>query len=257
MKRILELSTAIILGMVPAFASAQTPPPTPQGLPPTGVEGRFSFTVKAGLETNWGGDVLKGGSGTILGLPTEIGARSFNDVVDPGYRISFGAGYGFTPRIEALVAFSFAEQGAEDLEIGTVAGRPLRAQFANYKDWTLEFGGRYHLKPDARFDPYVSALFGFRRVDALPATLTVPDLGVVLSNVGFYDDSTVAMFGFDFGFEYKIGSNASVGAESGFRWQGKPGSLEGFEPSTGLSGVTDAGSRLALPVLGFVTFRFE
>jgi hypothetical protein len=248
------------LVLAPALASAQTPASQApvQAVVPSGVAGRFSFTVKGGLETNWGGDVLDGGSGRVLGASTEVGARSFNDIYDPGYRLSFGAGYGFSSNLEAIIAFSFGHQGAEEIEIGSANGQSLRAGFGDYSDWTLEFGGRYHVKPESRFDPYVSGVFGFRRVDAIPIeTISVPDIGVTLTNVGFYDESTVAMFGFDFGFEYRIGSNASVGAEMGYRWQAKPGQIEGFEPETGLQNLNDVGSRYALPVLGFVTYRFE
>lgn len=243
------------LVLAPVIASAQTPV---QGAVPSGVAGKFSFTVKGGLETNWGGDVHEGGSGQILSAPAEVGARSFNDHYDPGTRFSFGAGYGFSHRLEAIVAFSFGQQSAEEIEIGSVNGRSLRAEFADYQDWTLEFGARYHLKPESRFDPYVSAVAGFRRVDAIPIlTLSVPDIGVTLTNVGFYDESTVAMFGFDFGFEYRMRPNVGLGVEMGYRWQGKPGQIEGFEAETGLQSLNDVGSRYALPVLGFVTFRFE
>jgi opacity protein-like surface antigen len=252
-KRILQVFIASSFVLVPLVAFAQAP----AAPPPDGVAGRYSFTVKGGLETNWGGKMSQSGSGQILGLPAEVDESKFNDAYGPGYRISLGAGYGFTRNIEGIVAFSFGKLGSDETAIGTVAGAQLRAAFDDYSDWTLEFGGRYHVWPDRTLDPYVSAVFGFRRVDSIPVDFTVPDIGISLTNVGFYDESTVAMFGFDVGFEYKIGPNASIGAETGYRWQAKPGSVEGFEPATGLSDINGAGSRYALPFLGFVTFRFE
>jgi hypothetical protein len=64
------------------------------------------------------------------------------------------------------------------------------------------------------------------------------------------------MWGIDVGAQWKFNRNTAFGIETGFRWQAKPGEIEGFA-GTGLENINDAGSRVAFPVLGTLTFYFE
>lgn len=238
---------------IPAVSSAQMAAPAAYQY---GVEGKFSFTLKGGAETNWAGDVHEGGTGTILGLPTQVDSASYNDMFGIGWRFSFGVGYGFSRSLEGIAAFSYGMMGGKEKEVGTVAGLPLYAQFDDYKDWTLEGGIRYHFAPDAGFDPYVSGVIGFRDLSAMPGTFSVPDVNAVFDNVGFYNDSIVMMYGIDIGAQFRMSDRAMFGLETGFRWQAKPGQVEGFA-GTGLENLNDAGSRIALPLMGTLTFYFE
>jgi hypothetical protein len=240
---------------VPVAGWAQTPAPSAYAYK-YGVEGKFSFTVKGGAETNWSGDVHEGGTGTILSMPAQVDPASYNDMFGLGWRFSLGVGYGFSRNLEGIAAFSYGMMGGKEKEVGTVAGLPLVAKFDDYKDWTLEGGIRYHFAPDSGFDPYVSGVVGFRDLSAMPATFSVPDVNVVFDNVGFYNDSIVMMYGVDFGVQFRMSERAMFGIESGFRWQAKPGQVEGFA-GTGLENINDVGSRIALPILGTVTFYFE
>jgi hypothetical protein len=237
----------------PAVGSAQVAAPAAYKY---GVEGKFSFTIKAGAETNWGGGFVNSGTGTILSLPAQVDEQKYNDVYGMGWRLSLGVGYGFSRNIEGIAAYSFGMMGGKDTQIGTAAGLPFFAKFDDYKDWSLEFGGRFHFAPDSGFNPYVSALVGFRDLSAIPGTFSVPDVNVVFDNVGFYNDSIVMMYGFDFGVQFRMSDRAMFGIESGFRWQAKPGQVEGFA-GTGMDNINDTGSRNALPILGTLTFYFE
>jgi hypothetical protein len=254
MKQVLSAAILAVGVAAPAAAQTQGVPVAVQGQ--NGVEGKLSFTIKAGLETHWGGNVHDAGSGTILGLPAEVESRNWNDAYDPGFRFSVGIGYGFSPRMEGIAAFSYGVMGAKEMEVGTVAGLPLEAQFADYEDWTLEGGVRYYFAPDRSFNPYLSGVFGIRNIDAIPGTFSVPDVNVTFEDVGFYNDSTVFMWGIDFGAQWRLTDNTSFGVESGFRWQASPGEVEGFA-GTGLEGLNDAGSRFVLPILGTLTFHFD
>ena len=245
LKRMFTAAALVACLIAPAAAQAQT-----------GVEGRFSFTFKGGLETNWGGTFHDSGTGTILGLPAEVNSGNWNDMYDPGWRVSIGAGYGLTPRMEAIAAFAFGGLGASEQEVGTVAALPLVAKFDDYKDWTLEGGVRYYFAPETSFNPYVSGVIGIRNMSAIAGNFSVPDVNVTFDNVGFYAESTVFMWGIDVGAQWKISRSAAVGVETGFRWQAKPGEIEGFA-GTGLENINDAGSRIAFPILGTLTFFFE
>jgi len=78
---------------------------------------------------------------------------------------------------------------------------------------------------------------------------------VVLSDVPFFDKSTVAVFGADLGLAYSLSKNASFGVETGPRYQTKPSRLNGLA-GTGLDSINDTGSRWSMPVLATLTFRF-
>jgi hypothetical protein len=251
-RTIFALAVAGVLAC-PAVGSAQTAAAAAYKY---GVEGKFSFTIKGGAETNWGGGFVNSGAGTILSMPAQIDEQKYNDVYGMGWRFSIGAGYGLSRNIEGIAAFSYGMMGGKDTQVGTVAGLPFFATFDDYKDWSLEGGARFHFAPDGGMDPYVSAVVGFRDLSAIPGTFSVPDLNAVFDNVGFYNDSIVMMYGFDFGVQFRMSDRAMFGVESGFRWQAKPGQVEGF-PGGGLEGINDTGSRIALPILGTLTFYFE
>lgn len=89
----------------------------------------------------------------------------------------------------------------------------------------------------------------------LPSTFSVPAANVVLSDVPFYDSSTVGVFGGDLGFSYDVSESVALGIEAGLRYQTGLSDLEGLA-GTGLEPINDAGSRWSVPVLATVTFRF-
>jgi hypothetical protein len=93
-------------------------------------------------------------------------------------------------------------------------------------------------------------------VSELPSTFSVPAAGVVLSDVPFYDSSTVGVFGGDLGFSYDVNPSVALGT------RGRPalpdGTLSDIEglAGTGLEPINDTGSRWSVPVLATLTFRF-
>jgi outer membrane protein W len=165
-----------------------------------GIEGRWSLSIQGGTDVEISGDVHDAGSGTVLALPTRVEARSFSDVYDPGFRGQLAIGYGIGPRSEVFLRGSYYKMGSETLQVGTVAGLALNADFADYKEWGAELGYRYYFKADQPFKPYLGIAAGLRFVSELPSTFSVPAANVVLSDVPFYDSSTVGVFGGDLGF---------------------------------------------------------
>ena len=186
-RRLLMAATAVA-AFVPGSAGAE------------GLEGRWSVALQGGTDLELSGKVHEGGSGTVLALPTSVEARSFKDVYDPGFRGQLAIGYGVSPAGEVFVRGSYYKMSSKTLQVGTVAGLVLNADFAEYKEWGAEVGYRYYFRADQPFKPYVAAAAGLRFVSELPATFSVPAAGVVLSDVPFYDSSTVGVFGLDLGF---------------------------------------------------------
>jgi len=237
------LAAAAVAALVPAAARAE------------GLEGRWSLSLQGGTDIEMSGNVHEGGSGTVLALPTSVDAKSFGDVYDPGFRAQGSIGYGIGPKSEIFLRGSYYKMSSDALQVGTVAGLALNADFADYKEWGAELGYRYYFKVDEAFKPYLAIAGGLRFLSELPSTFSVPAAGVVLDDVPFYDQSTVGVFGADLGFAYDVSDSVAVGIEAGLRYQTSPSDVEGLA-GTGLEAINDTGSRWSVPVLATVSFRF-
>lgn len=104
-------------------------------------------------------------------------------------------------------------------------------------------------------NPYWGLAAGFRRIDAMPATFSVPAAGVVLEDTPFYDEATVATFGGDLGVQFTVAPRVRLGVEAGLRWTGDISDIEGLS-GTGLENLNDSSSRWTLPILATIGFRF-
>jgi len=237
------LAAAAVAALVPAASRAE------------GIEGRWSLSFQGGTDIEMSGNVHEAGSGTVLALPTNVEAKSFSDVYDPSFRGQASIGYGIGPRSEVFVRGSYYKMSSSTLQVGTVAGLALNADFADYKEWGAQLGYRYYFQADQPFKPYLALAGGFRFLSELPSTFSVPAANVVLSDVPFYDKSTVGVFGADLGFAYDLNQSVALGIEAGLRYQTGPSDIEGLA-GTGLEPINDTGSRWSVPVLASVTFRF-
>lgn len=243
----LVVKAAVVMVMVASaagVASAQS----------TGVQGRWSISFAGGTSL-LGGTFHDGGRGAVLGLNTSVDEKTYSDVYDAGFGWRAGFGYGVTRNIEVVGDFSWNRASASELSVGNVAGFDLRAQFEDYTSIGLEGGVRYYLAPDARVNPYVGALVGFRRVDAIPATFSVPAAGVTLADTPFYDDSTVPVFGGDIGVLFSVSPRAALGVETGFRYHTDLTDIEGLS-GTGLENLNDVGARWSVPVSAVIRIGF-
>lgn len=218
-------------------------------------DGRWTVTFGAGTTPTVSGTYHEGGNGSVLGLPTQVGERDWSDIYGNGFGMKIGVGYLFTERLELTGTFRYSRQDAEELSVGNVAGLDLRSQFSDYRDWAIEGGFRWHFAPEAMVNPYWGLAAGFRRIDAMPATFSVPAAGVVLEDTPFYDEATVATFGGDLGVQFRVAPRVSLGVEAGLRWTGDISDIEGLS-GTGLENLNDSSSRWTLPILATIGFRF-
>ena len=134
-----------------------------------GVRGRWNVTVTGGAALPAGGEFHEGGRGTVLGLPTSVDAKTNGDIFDPGLGGRAGVGYGVSRNVEVFGDFAWRRSEATELSVGNVASLDLRAAFGDYTSYGMDAGMRYHFTPGAAVAPYVSALAGFRRLDAIRA----------------------------------------------------------------------------------------
>jgi hypothetical protein len=220
-----------------------------------GVGGRWSASFRGGAMMPAGGEFHEGGRGTVLGLPTSVEAKKTSDIFDPGLGWRAGIGYGVARTVEVFGDFAWNRAEASELSVGNVASLDLRAAFGDYTSYGLDGGMRYHLAPGAPVAPYVSALAGFRRVEAIAGTFSVPAAGVTLQDTPFFDDSTVPVFGGDVGVLFAVSPRLGLGIEGGVRYHSGLSEIEGLA-GTGLENLNDAGSEWSVPISGVVRFGF-
>ena len=219
------------------------------------VKGQWSLSVTGGASVSAGGEFHEGGTGSVLGLPTSVGAKTNGDIFDPAVGWRAGVGYGVSHNVEIFGDFAWNRASASELSVGNVATLDLRASFADYTSYGIDAGMRYYFAPAARVNPYVAALAGFRRVDAIPGTFSVPAAGVTLADTPFFDDSTVPVFGGDAGVLLAVAPRVGLGVEVGLRYHTDLSQIEGLA-GTGLENLNDAGSRWSVPIAGVLRFRF-
>ena len=212
----------------------------------------MSFDLGAQVALN--GNVHGGGSGTVLGLPTQVQARSYGDVYGSGFYWAAGLGYRVGEAGEIRVQGSYTANPADRLQVGTVAGLPLFALFDDYKAFGMDVGYRQYLGT-AMVRPYVGASGGFVRLDTIQSEFSVPAAGVVLSNVNMYDTSVVPSVGAGGGVQINLSDRVAVQGGVEFRWQGDATGLDGLA-GTGLESINDESRRWSMPITGGITVRF-
>ena len=230
----LALATA-----VPAAAQSEAP--------------RFSLTFDLGADLSLTGNVHEGGSGTVLGLATSVGARSYDDIYGKPFtwNLTFGARTGQNTEIRARYFRTTAD--ASQLQVGTVAGLALNAQFDDYAVNGMDAGVRQYF--GTRVQPYVGASVGFARVDAISGTFSVPAASVVLPDVAMYDDSTVLTFALQAGVVIPVTRNFGLQAGFDARWMGDLDPVDGLA-GTGLEPINDKSRRWSMPITFGAVIRF-
>jgi opacity protein-like surface antigen len=232
------LAWAAVLGST--TASAQTNP--------------WSASFDLGVQTPMDGDVHGGGSGTVLGLPTQVTSKSYGDVYGAGFYWAGGLGYGVGERGEIRVQGSYTSNPAESLQVGTVAGLPLLALFEDYQAFGMDFGYRQYLGA-RRARPFLGAGVGFVRLQTVTSEFSVPAAGVVLSDVDFFESSVVPAFGVGGGLQVDLSDRVAVQGGLDFRWHGDAKDRDGLA-GTGLEPINDESRRWSMPITAGVTVRF-
>ena len=214
----------------------------------------WSVSFDLGTQVALSGDVHGGGSGTVLGLPTQVEARSYGDIYGNGFYWAADLGYRLGEAGELRVQGSYTDNPADRLQVGTVACLPLFALFDEYKAFGMDFGYRRYFG-SARVRPYVGAGGGFVRADTIQSEFSVPAAGVVLSNVNMYDTSVVPSVAAGGGVQINLSDRVAVQGGVEFKWQGDANDLDGLA-GTGLESINDESRRWSMPITGGVTVRF-
>ncbi len=216
--------------------------------------GPWSVSFDLGAQVPLAGDFHGGGTGTVLGLPTVVASKTYQDVYGPGFYWAAGLGYRVGARGEVRVGGRYTSNPAESLQVGTVAGLPLLGLFDDYKAFGMDFGYRQYLTA-GKARPYVGADVGFVRLQTVTAEFSVPAAGVVLPDVDFHESSVVPAFGLGAGVQVQLSDWLAVQGGVDLRWHGDATDLDGLA-GTGLESINDESARWSMPVTGGLTVRF-
>ena len=240
--RISAFLCALTVAAAPAFAQTSEKP--------------WSVSFDIGAERALSGDLHGGANGTVLGLPTQVAARTYDDIYGMGLRWTAGLGDAVTPSAELRAQFSWAKGTADRLKVGTVANFDLLGLFDDDKSMEFDLGYRQYLGgAESRVRPYLGVFGGVSRVDAIKAEFTVPAASVTLPGVDMYEESTVPVFGASAGLQAKLTDALSLQVGADLRWRGDLSPKDGLA-GTGLDGINDKSRRWSLPVFAGLTVRF-
>jgi hypothetical protein len=217
--------------------------------------GPWSLSFDAGAQIALGGDVHGSGSGAVLGLPTQVTAKSYGDVYGTGFAWTAGLGYRLGSG-EIRVQGGYTSNPAERLQVGTVAGLPLFGLFEDYKAFNMDFGYRQYLGSNSQVRPFVAAGAGFVRLAAVTSEFSVPDAGVVLSGVEFLESSVVPAFGFGGGVQVDVAERFAIQGGIDFKWHGDAEDADAGLAGSGLEPINDRSRRWSMPVTGGITVKF-
>jgi hypothetical protein len=220
-----------------------------------GVEGTRSASVALGTGITLFGNVIKESVGTISGVPSVFVEQSYGTHFRDAMRLRFIGAYGLDYNKEVFGTFAYARANSKERVTGSSGGYPLHTRFSNQDAFDIEGGLRYYFLPEGPTRTYVAGVAGLRFLQATAATIRVVELGLTISDVPYFDTSTLFMFGTDAGVSRDMSDKVAIGAEIGVRFHGKPNAERIFEDPN-LADLNDTGSRWSLPLSAFLTVRF-
>jgi len=220
-----------------------------------GLENTHSVSVAVGTGVALSGNVIEEAAGTINRTPTVFVEQAYANHFSDALRVRFTGGIGLDYNKEAYVTFAYDKINATERVTGSSGGYPLYTRFSNTKAIDIEGGLRYYFLPEGPTRTYVAGAAGIRFHDPIDATIRVLELGLTLSNLEYFEQSTVFIVGADTGISRDVSDHMAIGAEIGLRYQPKL-SPAPILRGTGLEDINDTGSRWSLPVSVFATWRF-
>jgi hypothetical protein len=244
------LSILLAVAATPALADSNSP---------------WSFGGSVGYDIPVSGKALQSGTSSSILLSTlntnltgngtiRLRGTDYKDAYDNALRASLEVRYAMSETSEFFGAFSYTNAEGKTalagcLEVATVCGTNVTAQFSDFKQYGLEVGYRQWLDMALLGDavrPYFSVRGGVIRTDAINAFIATPTDN--LANWRLYKETYSYMIGGDIGATVAISSNAELGGEVGIRYQTALREIDSDFGSIGLSNVNNKSERLSVPV---------
>jgi hypothetical protein len=220
-----------------------------------GMENTRSFSVALGTGLALSGNIIAEGVGRINGTPAVFVEQAYGNHFSDALRVRAIGNFGLDYNKEAFATFAYNKFNGTERVTGSIGGYPLYTRFGNTSALDVEGGVRYYFLPEGPTRTYVAGVAGLRFHEEMQATIRVLEVGVTLTDLDYFESSTLFLVGADTGVSRDLSDTIAIGAEIGLRYQPKP-SPAPILPGTGLENINDTGSRWSLPVSAVLTFRF-
>jgi hypothetical protein len=222
-----------------------------------GLEGRFTIAIQAGSQSELGGDLLKGATGTLFnGKPVSLDTKRYKDVYAPDLRLQGLLGYGLSERVEIIARGTYYKADGTAVEVGKLEENPIYVFFDDYGEYEevgAELALRFYIAAAGRLKSYVAPVVGARWLSETYVSYEVPEAGSAIRNVPLHEKSTVPVFGLDLGFSFDLGEHVFVGVDTGLRYQSAQKGADGLP---GFTQIDDSDGRWTCPVALSLGVRF-
>lgn len=191
-------------------------------------------------------------------------SQSFGDAYDTGIRAELGGSYALAPNTKVSVLGHYEQADNDGVNtIGNFNGAPIRGSLSDYKAYGAELGLRQYFQPRHgvildSVRPYVEGRLGASRVNDISLNnATINGNAITGGQVRLYEDSWVPTAAGLVGVETPIARYATIGLETGLRYQGglKSDNRQ-LGPGTALGGLNNNNGRVSVPLTLRGRYRF-
>ena len=179
---------------------------------------KWSVFGAIGFDTSLSGNVTAPVTGNPPGLPEialVVDNVSFSEVYGSLVRWHFGVGFRLTERSEILGSFSYSAGGGSRALIGPV----YVGAFNDLSEKAFEVGFRHQFLTAGRVIPYVGGWGGIVRVNAIEASLTIPNDPQPAFTLPILDASSAGTIAGGGGIMIPVSSRFALTADVNIRWR--------------------------------------
>jgi hypothetical protein len=240
------LFSVSLLGVLDARAQAQS------------ADKPWVLDFGVGISPSVKGDVTTGVIGTYQGQTVAIVPQTYSDVYGNSIDWHFGGGYALNSDSEIHGAFIYQSTTANLVRLGDLGPSSLYGQFSDYKSWALDVGYRRYVPlssvPGARL--YAEGTIGIADVQRINVVFAAPQSGLITENGDFYDGTAAFTWGIGVGLLFPIAEQVDFNTQIGLRHVSGLSDVDQFL-GTSLDAINNNSSRLSLPIIVGVRFRFR
>jgi hypothetical protein len=219
---------------------------------------RWVADVAVGISPSINGNINSGAIGTLQGQAAAILPNTYGHVYGTGLDLRFGAGFKLNEESELRGVFIYQSADADLVRLGDVGPSSLYGQYSDYKVLALDFGFRRYMAipSPAHLRLYGEGTIGIGAIDRINLQLAAPQSNLVVNNTDFYDGTAAFTWSLSLGAVIPVASQVDLTAQLGLRHVGGMADVDQLV-GTSLESINDDSSRLTLPVVVGVRFRFK
>jgi hypothetical protein len=187
----------------------------------------------------------------------------YDDIFGHGHDVGLELGYAFSRNLEGFGRVTYEGLAGQTTAIGSLSGeallspQPLMASFEDADSWSFELGSRYFWPTSSAWRPFADVALGATRMDALTASLQVPDTSIDLPDVRFTRAGAVFTQSVGGGIEYAPSRNFGLLFAANAEHIGSlPQSNDEGLRELGLDTTQNPEGRWAFPITVTASYRF-